>query len=98
MWIGTIEFDVLLADVRSRKQKRSVVRPLIAELRRHFEVSAAEVGHVDLRRRTLIGAAIVTLTPGHAAEVLDRMERLVAERPEIELLEVHRRVINTLDE
>lgn len=27
MWIGWLEFDVLLGDVRSLKQKRSVTRP-----------------------------------------------------------------------
>ncbi|CKN71230.1 Protein of uncharacterised function (DUF503) [Mycobacterium tuberculosis] len=42
MWIGWLEFDVLLGDVRSLKQKRSVTRPLVAELQRKFSVSAAE--------------------------------------------------------
>ncbi|MDT5143002.1 MAG: uncharacterized protein QOI79_2356, partial [Mycobacterium sp.] len=34
MWIGWLEFDLLLGDVHSLKQKRSVVRPIVAELRR----------------------------------------------------------------
>lgn len=51
MWIGSIEFDMLLGDVHSLKEKRSVVRPIIAEVRRKFEVSVAEVGHLDLHRR-----------------------------------------------
>ena len=34
MWIGWLEFDVLLGDVHSLKQKRSVVRPIVAELQR----------------------------------------------------------------
>ena len=41
MWIGWLEFDVLLGDVRSLKQKRSVIRPVVAELQRKFSVSAA---------------------------------------------------------
>ena len=32
MWIGWTEFDILLGDVHSLKEKRSVVRPLLAEL------------------------------------------------------------------
>ena len=44
MWIGWLEFDVLLGDVRSLKQKRSVIRPVVAELQRKFSVSAAETG------------------------------------------------------
>jgi uncharacterized protein len=41
MFVGALELDVLLGDVRSMKQKRSVVRPVLAELRRKFEVAVA---------------------------------------------------------
>ena len=47
MWIGWIEFDILLGDVHSLKEKRSVVRPLLAELKRRFDVSVAEVGDMS---------------------------------------------------
>src|SRR5690625_5200789 len=50
MWIGWIEFDILLGDVHSRKAKRSAVRPIIAEVRKQFQISVAEVGHLDLYR------------------------------------------------
>ena len=30
MWTGTIEFDILLGDVHSLKEKRSLVRPIVA--------------------------------------------------------------------
>jgi uncharacterized protein YlxP (DUF503 family) len=90
MWIGWIEFDLLLGDVRSLKEKRSVVRPVIAELRRRFEVSAAEVGHLELHRRAAIGVTVVSADSRHAVEVLDRVERAVANHPEIELLSAHR--------
>ncbi|MFV0493970.1 DUF503 domain-containing protein [Mycobacterium sp.] len=90
MWIGWLEFDVLLGDVRSLKQKRSVIRPVLAELRRKFSVSAAETDHQDLHRRAGIGVATVSGDRAHAVEVLDRAERLVAAHPEFELLSVHR--------
>jgi uncharacterized protein YlxP (DUF503 family) len=90
MWIGWLEFDILLGDVRSLKDKRSVVRPLVAELRRRFSVSAAETGSLDLHRRAGIGMAVVAADRAHVVEVLDGAERLVAGRPEIELLSAHR--------
>ena len=43
MWIGWLELDLLLGDVHSLKEKRSVVRPIVAELQRRFSLSAAEV-------------------------------------------------------
>jgi uncharacterized protein YlxP (DUF503 family) len=90
VWIGWIEFDLLLGDVHSLKEKRSVVRPLIAELRRRFQLSVAEVDHADLHWRTMIGLSIVAPDPAHVVQTLDRVERFVAERPEVELLSARR--------
>ena len=92
MWIGWLELDVLLGDVHSLKEKRSVVRPIVAELQRRFGVSAAEVGSQELHRRTAIGAALVAADRTHVVEVLDAVERLVAGRPEVDLLSAHRDV------
>ncbi|QFS92335.1 hypothetical protein FIV07_16350 [Mycobacterium sp. THAF192] len=90
MWIGWLEFDLLLGDVHSLKQKRSVIRPLVAELTRRFAVSAAETGAQDLYRRAGIGMSVVSGERAHVVEVLDAAERLVAARPEVELLSVRR--------
>ena len=90
MWVGTIEFDLRLGDVHSLKDKRSVVRPLIADVRRKFPISVAEVDHLDLHRRAALGVALVSSERSHAVEVLDAVERLVAYRPEIELLSTRR--------
>ncbi|MFJ4685806.1 DUF503 domain-containing protein [Streptomyces sp. NPDC091377] len=92
MYVGTLSFDLLLGDVHSLKEKRSLVRPIVAELQRTFGVSVAETGHQDLHRRTEIGLAAVSGDTGHLADVLDRCERLVAGRPEVELLSVRRRL------
>lgn len=97
MFTAAAHFDLLLGDVRSLKQKRAVVRPIVAALRR-LEVAAAEVDHQDYYRRAGIGVAVVADSAGHCAEVLDRCERLVAERPEVQLLASHRRLHHLLDE
>ena len=47
MYVGVLSLDLLLGDVHSLKEKRSVVRPIVAELRKRFDVAAAEAGHVD---------------------------------------------------
>ena len=86
MFTGSLALDVRLGDVHSLKEKRAVVRPIVAELRRRFEVAAAEAGHLDLHRRALIGVAVVAPDRGHCVEVLEAAERLVAGRPEIELV------------
>jgi uncharacterized protein YlxP (DUF503 family) len=90
MWVGTIEFDLRLGDVHSLKDKRSVVRPLIADVRRKFSISVAEVDHLDLHRRAGLGVALVSSERSRVVEVLDAVERLVAYRPEVELLSTRR--------
>ena len=97
MVLGVLTADLLLGDVHSLKQKRGVVRPIVAELRRRFEVSAAETGGQELHRRTEISAALVTGDRGHAVEVLAACERLLAGRPEVELLATRTRVLDDDD-
>lgn len=92
MYVGTLSFDLLLGDVRSLKEKRSVVRPIVAELQRKHAVSAAEVEYMDLHRRAVVGLAVVSGDVAHLTDVLDRCERLVAGRPEVELLSTRRRI------
>lgn len=98
MWFGWIEFDLLLGDVHSLKRKRSVVRPLMAEIRRRFEVSVAETGNLDVHRRAGVSAGVVAADAAHVIKVLDGLERLVAERPDIELLSARRRLHSSEDE
>jgi uncharacterized protein YlxP (DUF503 family) len=94
MYVGALTLDVLLGDVRSLKQKRSVVRPLIAEVHRRFpSIAIGETGYLDLHRRAEIGIAVVSSTAANAREVLDACERLVAGHPEIELLAARHRLL-----
>ena len=98
MWIGWLEIDLLLGDVHSLKQKRSVVRPIVSELRRKFEISVAETGQQHLYRRAGIGVAVVSGDAATAQQVLDRVERLVAERPEVQLLSTRRGLSSSDDQ
>ncbi|GAA1592819.1 DUF503 domain-containing protein [Actinomadura kijaniata] len=98
MYVGALTLDLLLGDVRSLKQKRAVVRPIVAEVRKHFPgVAVGETGEQDLHRRAEIGVAVVSGTAENAHHVMDQCERLVAGRPEIELLSVRRRLFNDED-
>jgi uncharacterized protein len=95
VYVGALTLELLLGDVRSLKQKRSAVRPLIAEVHRRFPGAAvAETGHLELHRRTEIGVAVVSATAAHAVEVLEACERFVAGRPEIELLSARQRLFS----
>ena len=98
MVVGTLTLDLLLGDVRSLKEKRSLVRPVVAELRRRHPVSAAETGHLDLHRRAEVAVAVVSADAAGCRDVLAACERMVAGRPELELLAARTRLWNAEDE
>ena len=97
MFTGSLVADLLLGDVHSLKEKRSVVRPVVAELRRRYAVAAAEVGDAGLHRRVQVGVAAVAADAVHVTEVLDACERMIAERPEVQLLSVRRQLFRDTD-
>ena len=97
MFTGTLALELLLGDVHSLKEKRSVVRPVVAAVRK-LDVSVAEVGHLDLHRRALVGVAVVAADAQHCREVLASCERLVADRPEVEVLSAHHRLLKEGDD
>ena len=98
MFVGSLALDLRLGDVHSLKQKRSVVRPIVAELKRKHDVSAAEAGHLDLHRRALVGVAVVAADAGHCRSVLDACERLVTDHPEVEVLSAHTQLYKEEDD
>jgi len=97
VFTGTVALDLLLGDVHSLKEKRAIVRPVVAELKRKFEVSAAEAGHLELHRRALVGVAVVAADAAHVRDVLDACERLVAGRPELEVLSARQQLFGEED-
>ena len=64
-----------LPGVQSLKEKRAVVRSLVARLRQRLEVSAAEVGAQDLLQRAEVGFAVVSGDLGTARQVADEAQR-----------------------
>jgi len=93
-----LTLDILLGDVHSLKEKRGIVKPILAELDKRAGVGAAETGHQNLHRRAQIGVAVVAATAARVNEVLDDLEGVVAWRPEIELLSARRRLRSDEDD
>lgn len=97
MVVGVLVADLLLGDVHSLKEKRMVVKPLVADLRKRFEVSAAETGQHDLHRRAEVSVGVVGADHGHVRDVLTACERLIAGHPEFEVLSTRTRVLDDDD-
>lgn len=74
---------------RTLKEKRGIVKSILARARNSFNVAAAEVDDQDIPGSALL--AFVTVAPGRqqARRVLEELEeRVVEERPDVELVAV----------
>ncbi|HEX6800463.1 MAG TPA: DUF503 domain-containing protein [Ktedonobacterales bacterium] len=77
----------------SLKDKRQVVRSVLAKVRNQLEVAAAEVADQDVRNLAVLGLAYVSSEAGHAAEQLDRAIRYIEQsRPDVEITDVQQDV------
>lgn len=86
MFVGACRVTLHLPASQSLKDKRQVVRSLLARLRNQFEVAAAEVADQDLRQLATLGLSYVSGDAQHAEEVLEHAARYIeATRPDVEI-------------
>ncbi len=86
--VGTARVVLHIPGAQSLKDKRQVVKSLIAQVQREYRVSAAEVERQDQWQVAVIGLAYVSTSAAHADEVVARAVRYLSERRgDAELLE-----------
>jgi uncharacterized protein YlxP (DUF503 family) len=73
MVIGLCTIELSLPAPQSLKDKRGALKPLIAQMRREFNVAVAEVDRQDLWQRATLGVATVSTDPGHAHGLLEKV-------------------------
>jgi uncharacterized protein YlxP (DUF503 family) len=87
MLVALERFDLRIPGCGSLKEKRHVVKTLIAGLRATFNVSVAEVDHQDLWQRTTIAVSAVSGQTYHARRVMHEVERFIERQPAVEILD-----------
>jgi uncharacterized protein YlxP (DUF503 family) len=94
MVIAYAVFDMHFPGCRGLKEKRMIVKSLKSRLRTEFEVSAAEVGSLDLLQRAQIGVAAVGPDQPPLDALLQHILRFVEQNLDGELLDVHNEFIH----
>jgi uncharacterized protein YlxP (DUF503 family) len=79
MVVGVMRWELSLPGCSSLKEKRMVVRSLKDRIHHRFKVSVAETDHQDVWTRAQLAVAVVSNDAGHADEVLDQVDRMVAQ-------------------
>lgn len=87
MLVALERFDLRIPGCRSLKEKRHVVKTLIAALRQRFPVSVAEVDHHDLWQRSAIAVAAVGNDQHHLRRVMHEIEKLVERWGEVDVID-----------
>jgi uncharacterized protein YlxP (DUF503 family) len=87
MKIAAITFRLYAPWVHNLKEKRMLVKSLIAKLQNKFHVSAAEIGEQDTHQTALIGVAAVVSDNAFADRLTDEITRFVEASTEAQLVE-----------
>ncbi|MBA2459566.1 MAG: DUF503 domain-containing protein [Gemmatimonadales bacterium] len=87
MLLALTTWDLHLPGCHSLKEKRGVLKPLTAGLRRSLNVSVAETGHQDLWQRAEIACAVVGTARPVVEEVLRAADRLVEEADGVRIVD-----------
>ena len=78
--------------VHSLKEKRMIVKSIIAKLQNKFHVSAAEVEEQDTHQIIVIGVALIIPDQGYADSLMDEISRFVEENCEAQILDEGREI------
>lgn len=93
MVLGILQFELLIPDPESLKDKRRVVQSLKDRLHREHLCSVAEVGDADLMNLAVMGLAIVGRDGQRVGEVLDQISLKLRGLREAEVGEIHREIV-----
>lgn len=87
MIVGMARAELELPAGGTLKDKRRVVKGIVARIRHKFEVACAEVARLDDHHRATLGIAVVANDSGHVSSVLARVESFLAAAQDALLLD-----------
>lgn len=92
MMIAAMTFRLHAPWVHSLKEKRTIVKSLVAQLQNKFHVSAAEIGEQDTHQIIVIGAAAVVPHSALADSLTDEISEFVETATDAEILDETREI------
>jgi len=92
MRIAAMIFRLHAPWVHSLKEKRMIVKSLVAKLQNKFHVSAAEIDEQDTHQIIVIGVAAIVPHNAMADSLMDELSSFVEENTEAEILDEEREI------
>lgn len=78
------EIECIMYEGHSLKQKRSIIKRLMAKIKKDLNVAITELDYHDLWQRTKIGIVTISTELTHAEQVIQEALRLIDTFPEME--------------
>ena len=92
MKIAAMTFRLHAPWVHSLKEKRMIVKSLLARLQNKFHVSAAEIDEQDTHQFIVISIAAIVPHNAMADSLMDEISRFVEENCEAEVVQEEREI------
>ena len=92
MIVGTVEIKLYAPWISSLKEKRMIVKSLIARTRNKFNVSIAEIAEQDTHQTIILGVACATSSVSQADSIIDHVITLVESSTEAEIMKITREI------
>ena len=92
MRIAAMTFRLYAPCVHSLKEKRMIVKSLVAKLQERFHVSAAEIAEQDTHQIIVIGAAAIVPNNAVADSLMEEISKFVEASTEAEILNENREI------
>ena len=94
MVIGVCQITLHLPDCHSLKEKRQIVKSIIARVHNQFEVAVAEVEDNDRWQIATLGMSCVSNSSQHASQVLERVRNYIEEtRPDLIISDIETEIM-----
>ena len=93
MRIATMTFRLRAPWVHSLKEKRMIVKSLVAKLRNRYNVSASEIDEQDTHQIIVIGVAAIVPHNAFADSLMEDISQFVDENTEAEIIDEEREIL-----
>ncbi|MGD1276795.1 MAG: DUF503 domain-containing protein [Tepidisphaeraceae bacterium] len=87
MTIGVLQVELSVTDAMSLKDKRRVIKSIKDRIANAHNVSVAEVGALDERRRCVLGLAMVGNEKRYVEGALSKLVDFVRAVPQVSLMD-----------
>ncbi|MGD2279098.1 MAG: DUF503 domain-containing protein [Candidatus Omnitrophota bacterium] len=77
MNVGILQVELLISDGNSLKDKRRVLNRIKDRVKKSFNASIAEIGHMDKWRRAVLGVAVISNGKKNLSAHLDNIMNFI---------------------